>query len=85
MSNRPWTDPEAVALKEGGKPGKGKKSILDEFNLLVLNKLIIDGHADEWTDDDIVSRSREIATDITRIWLGPADGIQQAAFDTANT
>ena len=38
LSNRPWTDADPPGLKEGGKPGKGKRAILDDFNLLVVNK-----------------------------------------------
>jgi hypothetical protein len=81
LSNRPWTDAESSPLKEGGKPGQGKRTILDDFNLLVVNKKIIDGHASEWTDGDIIERSRELARAIADVWPGPSAEIQKAAFE----
>jgi Protein of unknown function (DUF1524)/Protein of unknown function DUF262 len=68
LSNRPWTDAEAALLAEGGQPGRGKRSILDDFNLLVVNKKIIDEHAVAWTDDDIIERSGDMAAAIADIW-----------------
>lgn len=44
LSNRPWTDLQAAGLKDGGEPGKGKRALLDGFNLLVLNKEIVRSH-----------------------------------------
>jgi hypothetical protein len=85
LSNRPWTDVEAALLTEGGKPGKGKRTILDDFNLLVINKKIIDQHAGAWTDDDIINRSRDVASAIADVWPGPLAEIQRIAFDAANT
>jgi hypothetical protein len=70
LSNRPWTDAEAVGLKEGGKPDMGKRSLLDEFSLLVLNKGVIK-NAESWTDGDIFARSRHIAAAICAVWPGP--------------
>lgn len=29
LSNRPWTDSAALGLKDGGEPGKGKRTLLD--------------------------------------------------------
>jgi hypothetical protein len=84
LSNRPWTDVDAGALKEGGRPGQGKRTVLDDFNLLVINKKIIDGHPDAWSDDDIVERSREMATAIADVWPGPSAEVQKAAFEAAN-
>jgi hypothetical protein len=84
LSNRPWTDSEASGLSEGGKAGQGKRNLLDEFNLLVVNKKIIDGHPAAWTEDDITARSREIAAHITSVWPGPSEEIQQAAFEALN-
>jgi hypothetical protein len=84
LSNRPWTDAQAAPLTEGGKPGRGKRTILDDFNLLVVNKKIIDEHTGAWTDDDITERSRDIATAIAGVWPGPAVEIQQSAFGAVN-
>jgi hypothetical protein len=71
LSNRPWTDLEATGLKDGGEPGKGKRTLLDGFSLLVLNKEIVQEHADAWSDDDIVARSRLLAEAICTIWARP--------------
>jgi hypothetical protein len=71
LSNRPWTDSEAVGLNEGGKPDKGKRSLLDEFSLLVLNKEVIKEHVESWTDDDIIARSKHVAAAICAVWPGP--------------
>ncbi len=74
LSNRPWTDAEAAGLKEGGEPGKGKRALLDAFSLLVLNKDLLKDHADAWTDDDIIERSKKLAVAICEVWPGPAVG-----------
>lgn len=84
LSNRPWTDADAAGLTEGGKAGKGKRTILSAFNLLVVNKKIIDENATEWTEAKIIHRSQEIAGYIAAIWPGPSNDIQQAAFGTSN-
>jgi hypothetical protein len=81
LSNRPWSDAEAHGLKEGGEPDKGKWTLLDGFNLLVLNKKILIGHTDMWTEGDIVARSKEIAVAIGQVWPGPSGQIQQAAIE----
>jgi hypothetical protein len=71
LSNRPWTDSKAAALKDGGEPGKGKRTLLDGFSLLVLNKEIVQEHADHWDDDDILSRSTCLAEAVCTIWARP--------------
>jgi hypothetical protein len=84
LSNRPWTDAEAEGLKEGGEPDKGKWTLLDGFNLLVLNKQILLKHVHAWTDNDIVARSEALAKLISAVWPGPSPEVQQAAIDAAN-
>ena len=79
LSNRPWTDEEAASLKDGGQAGKGKWSILNQFNLIVLNKDVLDHHRDQWTEADIASRTAEIAAAITKVWPGPDQTVQDAA------
>jgi len=71
LSNRPWTDAAASLLKEGGAPGKGKRSLLSEFSLLLLNKQIVDDH-DSWTEADIQARGRALVDVICDAWEGPS-------------
>jgi hypothetical protein len=78
LSNRPWTDAEAAGLTGGGQAGKGKWSILDQFNLLVLNKEILE-HRNSWSERDIAARAAQLAMTITKVWPGPDQSIQDAA------
>jgi hypothetical protein len=72
LSNRPWTDTEAQPLGNGGPDaGKGKRSLLDKYSLLVLSRDLTSQHQDAWTDQDIDSRSRFLAEQICKIWPGP--------------
>jgi hypothetical protein len=78
LSNRPWTDTEAASLTDGGQAGKGKWSILSQFNLIVLNKDVLDRHPDKWTEADIAARATELAIAITKVWPGPDQAVQDA-------
>lgn len=72
LSNRPWTDAEAEGLGASGPDaGKGKRSLLDKYSLLVLSKQIVAAHPDAWTDADIEARSLELARKICEVWPGP--------------
>lgn len=71
LSNRPWTDQKAVGLKDGGEPGKGKRTLLDAFSLLIMNKHIVQSHPASWTEQDILDRSHHIAQRICDVWPGP--------------
>lgn len=45
LSHRPWTDAEATVVAPAGKhAGLGKRSLLDQYSLLVLNKSLIGKH-----------------------------------------
>ncbi len=79
LSNRPWRDSDAQGLKDGGKPDTGKRSLLDGFSLLALNKVLLAGHVDAWTDDDIAERSRSLTDLICLAWPGPDKEVQAAA------
>jgi len=69
LSNRPWLDADAAAIAPtGGEAGKGKRSLLDAYSLLVLNKEIVQGHPASWTNADIAARGRGLVTDIAAIW-----------------
>lgn len=83
LSNRPWTDASAEGMREGGEVGRGKRSLLNEFSLLILNKRILEGHVDDWTEDDIVDRSTAITAAICEVWPGPSTEIQTAALEAA--
>jgi hypothetical protein len=83
LSNRPWTDAEAASLKEGGEPGKGKRTLLDAFSLLVLNKAILSDHLNGWTEDDINARAIALTATVCAVWPGPSTEVQQAAFEAS--
>lgn len=78
LSNRPWTDAESASLSAGGQAGKGKWTILNQFNLIVLNKDVLDRHPDKWTEADIAARANELAIALTKIWPGPDQAVQDA-------
>ncbi len=80
LSNRPWTDQAAAhtALK-GRDAGLGKRSLLSRYSTLVLNKWIVDGHIDAWTDTDIEARSAILATLVCATWPGPSSDAQHRA------
>ena len=80
LSNRPWRDAEAAGLSDGGKVGIGKWSILNQFNLQVLNKEILE-HQDDWTELEISNRTTDLARAITEIWPGPDAAVQDAAVN----
>lgn len=85
LSNRPWTDAEAegLDLSEGGRPHTGKRTLLDQFSLLVLNKQILAKNPTAWTDEDIEKRSVKMVDALCAIWPGPSDEIQTAAVEAA--
>lgn len=69
LSNRPWTDEEArVVAPTGIDAGKGKRSMLNNFSILAINKAIVDEHPDDWSEDDIRARSEEISSLICQVW-----------------
>lgn len=73
LSNRPWLDRDAaVAAPTGREAGKGKRSLINKYSLLVLNKEIVQEHGKAWTEEDIIARGQAIASDIATIW--PTEG-----------
>ncbi len=69
LSNRPWLDSDAaVVAPSGPEAGKGKRSLIDKYSLLVLNKEIVQGHAASWTEADIEARGLAMTKDIAAIW-----------------
>lgn len=72
LSNRPWLDQDAEKIPSTGKDaGKGKRSLLGAFSLLVLNKEIVDAHQVEWTEQDIRDRSNRLTKAVARVWPRP--------------
>ena len=69
LSNRPWTDSEAeIVAPTGRDAGVGKRSLLNRYSLLILNKRIVEAHPYEWTETDIERRSAAIAEMLVAIW-----------------
>ena len=69
LSHRPWSDQEAkIVAPKGKKAGLGKRSLLSQYSLLVLNKSLIDEHRNSWTDDDIRERGGELTARICAVW-----------------
>jgi hypothetical protein len=69
LSNRPWRDSDAaVVAPTGPEAGKGKRSLIDKHSLLVLNKEIVQGRADSWSESDIKARGLAMTKDIAAIW-----------------
>lgn len=72
LSNRPWTDAEALVVAPSGKDaGVGKRSLLSRFSVLVLNKEIVDAHEVAWTEAHIERRGRQLAQRVVEIWPHP--------------
>ncbi len=72
LSNRPWRDTDAaVVASTGREAGVGKRSLLNRYSVLVLNKDIVDSHDDAWTEDDIRERSRQLTESVIAIWPRP--------------
>jgi hypothetical protein len=73
LSNRPWRDADAAVVATTGRDaGVGKRSLLNRYSLLVLNKDIVEPHEDSWTEDDIRERARRLTDDVISIWPRPA-------------
>lgn len=68
LSNRPWTDEEAAARV---REHKGKRSLLNEHSVLMLNKHIVTDWPGSWSDGSIEARGRRLARAITSIWSRP--------------
>ena len=81
LSNRPWRDADAaVVASTGREAGVGKRSLLNRYSILVLNKDIVESHEESWTEDDIRERSRQLTETVISIWPRPRSSCV-AAFD----
>lgn len=69
LSHRPWTDSEAMIVAPKGKDaGLGKRSLLDRYSLLVLNKSLVGNHGAAWTEPDIRQRAVEMTRRLCATW-----------------
>ncbi|MEX1009665.1 MAG: DUF262 domain-containing protein [Acidimicrobiia bacterium] len=69
LSNRPWTDAEAQEVAPTGKDaGLGKRSLLNRYSVLLINKDIVDPHEQAWSEQDIATRNTYLATVIAEVW-----------------
>lgn len=73
LSNRPWTDHEAV----GRGLAVGKRTWLLGHSELKLNADLV-AHEAGWTEADIAARAQRLAQVIARIWPRPADAATPA-------
>lgn len=79
LLNRPWRDQDAAVVASAGREaGVGKRSLLNRFSILVLNKDIVEPHVDSWTEDDIKSRAKQLTEAVIAIWPRPAPGAIKA-------
>ena len=78
LSNRPWTDEAASTIAPTGKDaGLGKRSLLNRFSVLLLNKDIVDPHVAAWTEANIGERNLAMAKTIAEVWPRPPGGGDQ--------
>lgn len=73
LSNRPWTDSEAV---QRGLGTKGKRDYLLQHSQLKLNAALVYEHPDVWSEDDIRARTVAAVGRLTSIWPCPEDAEQ---------
>ncbi|ONI79665.1 hypothetical protein ALI144C_23140 [Actinosynnema sp. ALI-1.44] len=66
VSNHPW-----LSVEVDGKQIPGKRGSLFDHSVLLLNKRLIDAHPNAWTDEDILSRTQQLAKRVTAIWQRP--------------
>ncbi len=72
LSNRPWSDLEAALVAPSGREaGVGKRSLLNGFSILVLNKEIVESHVNIWTEADIEERAKQLTEAVITIWPRP--------------
>jgi hypothetical protein len=73
LSNRPWRDEEAAVVANTGlEAGVGKRSLLNRYSLLVLNKEIVERHPESWTEYDIRERAKQLTDSVISVWPRPA-------------
>jgi hypothetical protein len=68
LSNRPWTDAEAVGR---GLGSTGKRSELLKHSTLKLNADLVSGNPEAWTEAAIRERTSRLARKLAQIWPRP--------------
>jgi hypothetical protein len=83
LSHRPWTDAEAAPIAPKGKEaGLGKRSLINRYSLLVMNKELVETHPQAWTNDDIATRGIEMTKRLCGVWRRqPTTGSGALAID----
>ena len=71
LSNRPWSDAEALAQSAGAH---GKRTWLLEHSNLKLNAALVQ-HEASWTEADIAERTSVLSEAVNRIWPRPASSV----------
>ena len=72
LSNRPWRDEDAAVVAGTGKQaGIGKRSLLNQYSILILNKDIVEPHPHSWTEDDIRDRAKQLTEAVISLWPRP--------------
>ena len=72
LSNRPWTDGDATEIAKTGRyKGQGKRSLLNRFSILMMNKAIIESNPDKWNEDSIEERTMTLTKLIVSTWSRP--------------
>lgn len=70
LSNRPWTDEQAVVR---GLGSTGKRTELAKHSTLKLNADLIHGAVTEWDHDLIRARTAELTQMVLQVWPAPRD------------
>ena len=69
LSNRPWSDGDAASDPgKGEDKGYGKRSLLNKYSVLALSRPIVDQHPINWTEEDIIERSKSLVSIISEVW-----------------
>ncbi len=80
LSNRPWTDAEAV---DRGLGSKGKRDYLLERSALKLNAALVHQNQALWSEERIQQRTKDLSDRLCAIWPCPADAVQPAGTAAA--
>jgi hypothetical protein len=80
LSHRPWRDDDAALVASTGRDaGVGKRSLLNRYSILVLNKDIVELHEESWTEDNIRDRAKQLTEEVISIWPRPAPAPVEAS------